>query len=190
MDYAGLQFAFYVLNPMFLTAAGILATMLGAALVALLIDTISYSRLAVAHMIIFLISSRFFYFYSIPISIAVDILSASFCLLCSIKATGGIFAGLGRARYPFERWVFCCLVTSSVSILLDTIIGEGGRGQRSVVVQSLRRALRGMWIEDEVLRQYEQAVEFFLVLWISYQIAVLIQGQWTRMVEARGRADW
>jgi hypothetical protein len=142
MDYKGFEYAFYVLSPTFLTSLGIIGTMLGLALISILIDNITYSRLAVAHMMIFIISTWFF--YRIPTSIATDIIVASFSLLCTMKAIGSIFAGVGRTRYIFERSLFGCLVMNCVSILLDTILFEGKRGQTSVVVQSLRKGLGGV----------------------------------------------
>jgi hypothetical protein len=170
MDYTSLQYAFYVLSPTFLASVGILMTMLGVALMSILIDTISYSQIAVAHMIIFEISLLFF--DNIPFSIAIDILVTSFCILCSIKALGSIFVGFGRGRYVFESWVFWSLVIVCISALLRIIEYEGGNGQMSVAVQSLRKVFKGVGIEDEILWTVQQAVSFFMCVGIILNIVM------------------
>lgn len=68
--------------------------------------------------------------------------------------------------------MFWSLVIVCISALLRIIEYEGGNGQMSVAVQSLRKMFQGVGIEDEILWTVQQAVSFFMCVGIILNIVV------------------
>ncbi|KAN0113186.1 hypothetical protein V8E51_006137 [Hyaloscypha variabilis] len=146
MQLPDLQFAFYFLSPTFVSSALILLVLF--ALASLLMNTISYSKIAVAHMLIFLFSTIF-----IPaIPVAVDILLLAFIVIATIKTAGKLFSMLAGPRHTIDSIFGLDLTFLCLTIVLDVIFsdtegfGWSGVGEFSVVV----RGIRGIFIEAGV----------------------------------------
>jgi hypothetical protein len=143
MQLSDLKYAFYALSPTFLSSALILMLLLLFAIASLLINTISYSKIAVIHMLIFLFSA--FYIPAVPVAVSVDILLLTFILFSIVKSVGKFFSGFGRSKYV-EKIIKLSLAFACLAILQDVVFAEADFGfsamaQSSVVVGSLRRFL-------------------------------------------------
>jgi hypothetical protein len=143
MQLSDLKYAFYALSPTFLSSALILMLLLLFAIASLLINTISFSKIAVIHMLIFLFST--FYIPAVPVAVSVDILLLTFTLFSIVKSVGKFVSGSGRSKYV-EKIIKLSLAFACLAILQDVVFAEADFGfsamaQSSVVVGSLRRFL-------------------------------------------------
>jgi hypothetical protein len=143
MQLSDLKYAFYALSPTFLSSALILMLLLLFAIASLLINTISYSKIAVIHMLIFIFSA--FYIPALPVAVSVDILLLTFILFSIVKIVGKFFSEFGRSEYV-EKIIKLSLAFACLAILQDVVFAEADFGfsamaQSSVVVGSLRRFL-------------------------------------------------
>jgi hypothetical protein len=89
-----LKHAIYVLSPTFRSSAGVLISLLLFALSALLLNTISYSKLLATHKLIYIFASLCI--PEIPGYMAIDILLATFVILVFVKGVGALLEVGGK----------------------------------------------------------------------------------------------
>jgi len=173
-----LQYAFYILNPTFLSSALILNLLVLFSLASLLMNTISYSKIAVTHMLIFLFAT--FCIPKIPVSISIDILITAYIVIAAMKAIGGCFSILGRTHYTIEKIGGLFLGFVCTTIVLDVIFTDTsgfewkGTGESSFVVGGIGRLLVGAEVE------FEDAAEmlfagYFLAFCVVVMVGVLTE---------------
>jgi hypothetical protein len=134
-----LKHAIYVLSPTFRSSAGVLISLLLFALFALLLNTLSYSKLLATHMLILIFASMCI--PEIPGYMAIDILLATFVILVSVKGVGALLEVGGR-------WVRWGVAVVCAGLVMVSVVEEGkgwkvlGR-EGSFVVGGLRGWLVG-----------------------------------------------
>jgi len=179
-----LGLALYVLSPTFIYASFVLTTILLLSLVSLIINGITYTRLAALHLSIFVLT--YIFIPTIPITISADILFPLFLFLSTIKSIGGAFSMMGNSEHLVERIVFVMLSIWGFCILVDAIIHGG---QRSVVVYFLAhmKETAGWGTGTLLLATVIGGLVFVLtgcnvivlgpiILWITHTIEVIVCG--------------
>jgi hypothetical protein len=136
-----IKYVIYVLSPTFRSSAGVLISLLLFALFALLLNTLSNSKLLATHMLIYIFASLCI--PEIPGYMATDILLSTFVTLAITKGVGWLLDVGGKWEEGPGKWVGWGMVVVCAGLVMESVVEEGkgwkGLGREdSFVVGNLR----------------------------------------------------